>query len=296
MNLIQTILSRPPTLKPSEVEIVTMRGRILRFSEVEMRHALLNPHFCLYLFLAALLYFWADIHGLSFYLETPLLFLFWQFAAVVTVVFYVAFVYSWGQVSKRYGWIRPFLPAVPLVTIWPTLLISRIVLISISDAPFPSFEDHVRAWMVTMVGVWVFELLYVEFVQPVVEARYSRLSVDREKKKVPFVVLASNAYPIDMLNFVKSADHYLEVNLLTGSSETVYGKLSEVLLQTQPEWGISPHRSYWVSKNAISGLKNDGRKMFLALRNGDEVRVAEAKKKEVKDWLLDQRPELLKSR
>ncbi|GAA6164028.1 hypothetical protein NBRC116590_17320 [Pelagimonas sp. KU-00592-HH] len=281
---------RPEGNDQQALEVTTMRGRIIRFTLPELRRAVVNFRFSAFVGIGALLFFWFDAHGLSQILTPLPRLLYWLIAAFDTVAIYILAVIAWATCSNRLGFPRVYLPIIPFLTIAPTIVLNRSGLFLATGAPLPPSSEFVTYCVSSLIGVLAFEFLYFEFVQPVLEARYLRYSMDKSEATTPSLALGRSKYSIEDVLFVRSVDHYLEVNLADGSTETVYGKLSEVVQQTETAWGVPTHRSFWVSKNAISEATKQGRKMCLILVNGERIPVAEARQKEIKAWLEEHVP------
>lgn len=278
-------LSKNTSLGQTQFEAITLRGRVLRFSVNELLRAVFNMRFLLFLSAAAFVFFWADTHGLSSQMNALSRFIYWQNSAIVTLLVYLFVMIGWGILSQKFGLPRPYFPTVSIIIVWPVLAINRALLMLVAGIPFPEFNDFFQYGLQNLIGFLVFELIYTEFVQPVVEAKYLRHRIYRRPKQEAAITLSKRNFQVENLAYIKSTDHYLEIVFNDGSKSTVYGKLTEVLHQSEESWGISPHRSYWIAKNAISGIQYQGRKMYLVMRNGDKIPTSEAKKKQVKDWI-----------
>ena len=80
-------------------------------------------------------------------------------------------------------------------------------------------------------------------------------------------------------------DHYVRVHTALGS-ELILMRLSDAVSRTGRE-GLQVHRSWWVARDAVTGLVRDGRNLRLKLLNGLEVPVARRAVIRLKDLDLD---------
>ncbi|NSY40829.1 LytTR family DNA-binding domain-containing protein [Leisingera sp. ANG59] len=102
------------------------------------------------------------------------------------------------------------------------------------------------------------------------------------------VVLGGQPFRLDQLRYVKSEEHYLRIS--AGDSElTLRGRLADLLAQVPQEAGLQPHRSWWVARDAVAGLKRGGQSDLLLLADGSEVPVARGRRMHVREtvqaWL-----------
>lgn len=72
---------------------------------------------------------------------------------------------------------------------------------------------------------------------------------------------------------LESEDHYLRVHLETGST-LILLRLSDAIAELSALDGQQTHRSWWVSRSAVSRAKRAGTKGMLTLSNGLEVPVS----------------------
>jgi hypothetical protein len=72
---------------------------------------------------------------------------------------------------------------------------------------------------------------------------------------------------------LESEDHYLRVHLDTGST-LILLRLSDAIAELSALDGQQTHRSWWVSRLAVSSAKRSGAKGVLILSNGIEVPIS----------------------
>ncbi len=96
------------------------------------------------------------------------------------------------------------------------------------------------------------------------------------------VVVGGQKFALEQLRYVKSEEHYLRVS--AGDSElTLRGRLADLLAQMPQDAGLQPHRSWWVARDAVAGLRRGGQSDVLLLADGTEVPVARGRRAHVRE-------------
>lgn len=73
---------------------------------------------------------------------------------------------------------------------------------------------------------------------------------------------------------LSASDHHVEVVTERGS-EVLRLRLADAINEMEPVDGMRPHRSHWVSRDAVESLERENaHKFYLTLRNGDRVPVS----------------------
>ncbi|MGI9342884.1 MAG: LytTR family DNA-binding domain-containing protein [Gammaproteobacteria bacterium] len=73
---------------------------------------------------------------------------------------------------------------------------------------------------------------------------------------------------------IKAEQHYIKLHTSTQDYMVLY-RFSDAVAELGSESGLQVHRSYWVRKSAIEGVRTDGKKMSLRLKSGLEVPVSQ---------------------
>lgn len=91
--------------------------------------------------------------------------------------------------------------------------------------------------------------------------------------QAPF--LGRLARPVALADLValKAEQHYIKVISQAGS-QLVLHRLGDAVRELPADFGIQVHRSWWVSRRAITGVHGRGRKMVLELSDGSRVPVS----------------------
>ncbi|WP_052261614.1 LytTR family DNA-binding domain-containing protein [Leisingera sp. ANG-M1] len=100
------------------------------------------------------------------------------------------------------------------------------------------------------------------------------------------VVLGGKSFALEDLRYVKSEEHYLRVATQTGQ-QTLRGRLGDLIAQVPAGAGIQPHRSWWVARAAVAGLKRGSQSDVLLLEEGIRVPVARGRRAQVRETARD---------
>ncbi|UWQ79665.1 LytTR family transcriptional regulator [Leisingera sp. S132] len=98
------------------------------------------------------------------------------------------------------------------------------------------------------------------------------------------VVVGGQKFALDQLGYVKSEEHYLRISAGAGEL-TLRGRLADLLAQVPLDAGLQPHRSWWVARDEVAGLKRGGQSDVPLLADGTEVPVARGRRAHVRDVL-----------
>ncbi|MEX0304819.1 MAG: LytTR family DNA-binding domain-containing protein [Leisingera sp.] len=105
------------------------------------------------------------------------------------------------------------------------------------------------------------------------------------------VVLSGKTFALEELRYVKSEEHYLRVATHNGQ-QTLRGRLGDLIAQVPAGAGIQPHRSWWVARAAVSGLKRGSQSDVLLLEEGVRVPVARGRRAQVREtarnWQIEE--------
>lgn len=96
------------------------------------------------------------------------------------------------------------------------------------------------------------------------------------------VVVGGQKFTLDQLHHVKSEEHYLRISAGLGEL-TLRGRLADLLAQVPEDAGLQPHRSWWVARGAVAGLRRGGQSDVLLLTDGTEVPVARGRRAHVRE-------------
>jgi len=85
---------------------------------------------------------------------------------------------------------------------------------------------------------------------------------------------------------VQAEDHYLRLHTSKGQ-DLILMRLSDAMTELEGIEGMQTHRSWWVARGGVDGVKRADGKVTLALRNGAEAAVSRANVRALKDggWI-----------
>lgn len=99
----------------------------------------------------------------------------------------------------------------------------------------------------------------------------------------PVVEIGGQVFPAAALLRIGAEGNYVRVVTEAGG-HLVAGPFGRVADGLPAALGMRVGRSDWVASGAVVALREAGRELVLGLRDGAEVRVAQARRKAVEDW------------
>lgn len=234
----------------------------------------------------------------------PLMFrlVFWYVQALLTAILWLGLFVAASRVSRHFG--RDVtVPSAVLIVITVALLVvlnysAANVLLGEPDFwTRPVVSDIIRYALIAV----VFETMVAAFLLPAIldgdgSTKPGRRApaIDRVDTDSGPVSDGENRFRlrgqvIDLSNllYMKSAENYVELVTTQGTS-LVRASLREIELLCPDGRGIRPHRSFWVQRDSIAGLKRAEGFQFLVLRDGTEIPVARGRRPAVSKWLSAQ--------
>lgn len=162
----------------------------------------------------------------------------------------------------------------------------------LGNALLQSFTG-VRTGVAQTLVMWAFFHVYVEaFNLLIVYIAMPRIIRDLRApdagapvaKAGPAVEIGGQSFDVCTLVRIEADGNYLQVLTVSGR-RFVPGPFGKVVEELPPALGMRVGRSDWVASLAVAGLRSEGREMAVLLRNGDEVAVAQSRRKAVADWV-----------
>lgn len=98
-----------------------------------------------------------------------------------------------------------------------------------------------------------------------------------------FVVLSGRSFPIETIQIVRSAEHYLIVSSDQGKIEC-RARMKDFIEQVDEADGVQTHRSYWVSRSEARAL--DG--AIVRTQSGQPIPVSRGRTPAVRAWFRQQ--------
>ncbi len=226
-----------------------------------------------------------DLHGFAERVSITALVTYSVFITLTTFLFYY-FASELGiKLSQRYP--RFFL-IFPLVGFVAVTLSTYLVELGMSGvfAGEISLEYAAEKLPVNFLLTLVLETFFLTFVMP------STINPDEQKGQknqtgvegTCKLAVMGKTYPCKSLISVSSQDHYVRIRSQDGE-DMVRARLSDLIGQLDSQNGIQPHRSHWVSRQAVAGVVSRRGRKFLALHDGSEIPIARGRLGDVQAWL-----------
>ncbi|WP_223641101.1 LytTR family DNA-binding domain-containing protein [Rhodobacter sp. TJ_12] len=184
-----------------------------------------------------------------------------------------------GRVSVReYLGYRQFWPEAPLIALLAALLLSPlfwIMLRALSD------DGHTMPSIIEL-GLYTFLISLVistfrHLLAPaaVTQALAARQSVPVAEAAEPAGRLCARLEPELRAPLIRLQvrDHYVDVVTEAGTGSLLM-RLADAIAETEGVPGLRVHRSHWVARAAIAGLRRDKGKYVVQMRDGAEVPVS----------------------
>lgn len=208
--------------------------------------------------------------------------LLWSVCIITLTGLYLAITATFILASKRYSRLFIYFPAVGLTAMTANTFLTNFNASIFSDYNF-SLDVAISHLPVNLAIGFVFEGIFIVFVYPLVRQSSSIQSVPT-KPIIATVLIAGKRFRLDEIRAVSSQDHYVEVTTVNGTS-MLRARLADVVDQLSDVDGVMPHRSHWVTRDAVDQMMGNASKKVLALVNGAEIPVARGRVAEVRDWL-----------
>ncbi len=143
----------------------------------------------------------------------------------------------------------------------------------------------------------VFEALYYAFVLP-----QTRRVIGDEDARAPNaaaaprptlrdICIAGKRFEIDQILTLRGQEHYVIVTTPDGIHR-LRARLGDLVSQTSESDGVLAHRSYWVARQAITGLKSENGLDVILTQTGEDFPVARPRTDSVRAWVSRHVPEL----
>lgn len=233
-----------------------------------------------------------------FGLELPLwgTFLYWLAICYVVTGLWILQFWMVAVLSRLTGQDMPVLaPLIVGAAIVGTVWINYAVTEAMFDVPpvtmWQIWGQALRYFLIAMVIELITVLLvlprfdHVMFERPTAEAENSAPQAPPTDTDVPQVLVVNGrSIPLGRLLWMKSVEHYVEFHSDTDTL-TERAPLRDMVAQAQGADGIQPHRSWWVSRRAVTRMMRKNGNPVLILTDDTEVPVSRHRKAEVEAWL-----------
>lgn len=118
---------------------------------------------------------------------------------------------------------------------------------------------------------------------PFVQAAAADMSGERENISETLLI-GPRTVRLEVLNYLTSEEHYVRV-VMRHETFVHRAKLADLVAQTSRCHGFQPHRSWWISGNAMPRIDRSGAKPTLVLADGVIAPIARGRVKATQDWI-----------
>jgi DNA-binding LytR/AlgR family response regulator len=150
-----------------------------------------------------------------------------------------------------------------------------------------SVEHAAEKLPVNLILNVVFETLYITFVLPVAISSLKTESMaepDAQVAECKNLTIAGKIFLCADLVSVSAQDHYVLVR--TGAGETMMrARLADLIGQLNCRNGIQPHRSHWVTRDAVAEMVSQEGHKLLKMKDGSLIPIARGRVVDVRRWL-----------
>lgn len=256
----------------------------LTFSEVI--RLLRHPAFITFVQLCALSFTLFDAHGWGAYLNLVTLYFYWSISVWMLVLCLFGGLILVNIISNgRWRWMTfsHFIIAISMV---PVVYLNRtILLIFITEYPGSASDRLLHESGINFLMAEVFSVFFFKYVFPQIGELFARNEITEPAETRYCIQIGGEGYDLTSIQYVRSNDHYLKIVRHDESSELVYGRLADLLIQVEPSDALTPHRSFWVPRTSIAGKQKGEKGPELLLISGATLPIARSQKKKVDEWL-----------
>lgn len=270
-----------------QVTVRLLSGDRLHFRRYEMPRVMLHPQILLYNFLLVIFLMMMDARADMESLSTTQRLLMALICAVASIglIFLMSLAYE-HFVAGRKGGVSPH--ASPFNAVGTALGLVVVVFC------YSIFKPEVVMTLPQIVTLWAFfyvlaevqtHLLMYRVVPKVVRALRAADGLRAVPDAVagPVVEIGGHVFPAAALLRIEAEGNYLRV-VTDAGRHLLPGPFGRTVDALPAGLGQRVGRSAWVASAAVAAVRLDGRELVLRLRDGAEVRVAQARRKAVEDW------------
>lgn len=263
-----------------ELPIYDMFGNRWPFTIRELMQMKMAAAFTAFATLTVAILVLTDMHGFTSEAGIPLAAFVWTVCLLVYFFGYTALIAAFGALQTITGEFRIWLPIISVIVVTADTFLTELHLRLYTNAPFD--PDQI-AWElpINILLAFCFEAAYYWLVMPQIFIALRAGSAPTES-----ITIADRTFMLKDLLYVETEEHYLHFHTRHGD-HLVRARMKDLLAQMNDEDGIQAHRSFWVSKGAISTLVRHKRGDQLTLIDGTRIPVARARAAQVRAWMAD---------
>jgi hypothetical protein len=225
-----------------------------------------------------------DTVDVYLFYSAPVATVFWLFGLLCYITLYSPLLVIVALAQRRIAKVAFPLPVLCTLVLVTTLFLTS-ALCNFTTGVQLDFFAPSRAlplWLTAM----VMETIFTRFVLPQVKEQTDTAKALAKAAQPRSIVIGNRKLRVDQIQHVAAQEHFVRIQL--ADSHILHrARLSDLVAQTQPEDGIQPHRSWWVSRSAKPRLNREGHRHVLVLEDETVVPVARTRLSEIENWLAD---------
>ena len=274
-----------------------LRGRDIFFRPIEIdsceiRRITLHPLTLLFIVLLTVAFVAFDAGLFKAHMTLVTSTFIWFIAVSQQILTYSALAVLWAKAQKRLRAPVIFLPLIGAITF---LITYGTTVLHISWHTGRPVADIVvlSVFFNALLFNMVFEALYYAFVLPQI-----RRVIGGEggndmppQPRLRDIRIAGKRFEIDQILTLRGQEHYVIVTTPDGIHR-LRARLGDLVSQTSESDGVLAHRSYWVARQAITGLKSENGLDVILTQTGEDFPVARPRTESVRAWVSRHLPDV----
>lgn len=261
-------------------------GRKSHLASREVTLKVIHPYFLLFIGIVTSLLFAMDVHDYRTMMPLSAAAITWIICIFTLVCLYVVILQSSMAISRKFP---GFFVVMPLVGVL-AMSINTFLTINVASM-FMGIEFNPATYWAHLpsniaIG-FLFETIFDFFVREMIRSKMdikARKLLADDHDTPEQIAIAGQSFAASELYLLSAQDHYIEVKT-DGNVDLLRARMGDCLSQLVAVNGISPHRSYWVARNAVLEMQGNANSKFLQLTDGTKIPVARGRIKAVREWL-----------
>jgi len=249
----------------------------------ELRAVYANYHTYVFWALIIAIMVLLDLHGFAERVSLTALIVYTISLSVTTFLFYYYASVVGIKLSQRYPRFFLIFPLVGFVAVTFSTYIVELGMSGYFGGQM-SLENATEKLPVNLLLTLVLETFFLTFVMPTAITSSDPKKRSSANGTADTITIMGKTYFCKALVSVSSQDHYVRIKTKNEES-MVRARLSDLIGQLGGQPGIQPHRSHWVSRQAVAGIVSRRGQKFLELHDGSQIPIARGRIGDVRAWL-----------
>lgn len=260
-------------------------GNRFHLTTRELWRALMHRYLILFVILTTTALVLWDTHGFRDILSISETIIVWSVCVISLIGFYAFITSIMIETAKRFTRVFVYFPLIGFFCMTINTFLTDYNVSLISGQTFSIDRVYSHLPFNLSIGL-VFETIFVVFVFPIMRSNSEYLK-PIENTTITMTIAGQKFNTNEILS-IESQDHYVEIST-TSSKSLLRARIADIATMLSHIDGIMPHRSYWVSRNAIKGMSSSSNKKTLILTSGEQIPIARGRVAKVQDWLENEK-------